>query len=167
MQKPSDNIGEGQQTAERLNYPLAWKKSKKESALLLPMLESRGIRNADWLDEKSISFAPVGLPVPIKTFYRQNNYNIGYKYCQQGNSKFFRRQVKLLQENLKKARERLGLSQVEVAEKVGISQPMYSYYESGLKTPTLYLAKAMANVLGVSLDYLVDNEDKHGECQGK
>lgn len=67
----------------------------------------------------------------------------------------------MLQENLKKARERLGLSQVEMAKKVGISQPMYSYYESGLKTPTLYLAKTMANVLGVSLDYLVDNE----ECQ--
>ena len=64
-----------------------------------------------------------------------------------------------MQENLKKARERLGLSQVEVAEKVGISQPMYSYYESGLKTPTLHLAKTMANVLGVSLDYLVDNEE--------
>ena len=50
--KTFGNIGEGQQTAERLNYPLSWKKSKKESALLLPMLESRGIRNADWLDEK-------------------------------------------------------------------------------------------------------------------
>ena len=52
--KTFGNIGEGQQTAERLNYPLSWKKSKKEGALLLPMLESRGIRNADLLDDHAV-----------------------------------------------------------------------------------------------------------------
>ena len=52
--KTFGNIGEGQLTAARLNYPLSWKKSKKEGALLFPMLESGGIRNAKMLDDKEV-----------------------------------------------------------------------------------------------------------------
>lgn len=62
-------------------------------------------------------------------------------------------------ERLKTAREKAGLSQDEVAKKIGVSQAAYSYYESGLKTPLLPVATRLASVLHTSLDYLVGNSD--------
>lgn len=61
----------------------------------------------------------------------------------------------MLGERLKPARIKAGLSQSEVAEKLGISQPAYSYIESGDKIPSLAVTKKLAIILGVSIDYLV------------
>jgi len=57
-------------------------------------------------------------------------------------------------ERLKKAREAAGKSQAEIARAIGVSQPAYSYMENGEKNPSLPVAKQLAVILDVSLDYL-------------
>lgn len=61
----------------------------------------------------------------------------------------------MLQEKIKNERVRRGLSQAEMAEKVGVSQAMYSYYENGWRKPSLEVAKRIADALEISLDELV------------
>ena len=61
-------------------------------------------------------------------------------------------------ERLKKAREAAGKSQAEIARAIGVSQPAYSYMENGEKNPSLPVAKQLAVILDVSLDYLMDNK---------
>lgn len=61
----------------------------------------------------------------------------------------------MLAVNLKNAREELGLSQEEVAKELGITQPAYSYYESGLKCPTVPMLIQISKVLKKSMDELV------------
>lgn len=60
----------------------------------------------------------------------------------------------MLAVNLKNAREKLGLSQEDVAKAVGITQPAYSYYESGLKCPTVPVLIQLSEVLKISMDEL-------------
>ena len=60
----------------------------------------------------------------------------------------------MLAVNLKNAREELGLSQEEVAKELGITQPAYSYYESGLKCPTVPTLIQLSKVLKKSMDEL-------------
>lgn len=67
-------------------------------------------------------------------------------------------------ERLKKLRKQVQLTQVEVAEKLGISQPAYASWERGVKKPTQENLVKIAQVLNVSVDYLVGNsEDKSDE----
>ena len=49
-----------------------------------------------------------------------------------------------------------GLSQSELAVKLGISQTMVAYYENHSPSPAVDVAKRCADVLGVSLAALVD-----------
>lgn len=58
-------------------------------------------------------------------------------------------------ENLKAAREALGLSQKEVAERVGVANSTYSLYESGNREPNVQTIKKIAAVLNVSADRLL------------
>lgn len=53
-------------------------------------------------------------------------------------------------ENLKAIRLGRGLSQVELAEKVGCSQAMISKIEKGQANPTLDMIEAIAEALGTS-----------------
>ena len=69
----------------------------------------------------------------------------------------------MLNERLKKAREEKGLSQIEMASKIGVSQAAYCYYEQGLRIPSLGVAKILCNVLNVSLDWLTGNDDEKAE----
>ncbi len=52
------------------------------------------------------------------------------------------------------------MSQVELAEKTGISRDAISKYERGDVMPSIEYAKRIADILGVSLDYLVSESDK-------
>ena len=61
---------------------------------------------------------------------------------------------------LKDAREKKNLSQRDLADQIGVSQPAYQYYEKGFKLPTLPVAKRICVVLNISLDYLVGLEKK-------
>lgn len=51
------------------------------------------------------------------------------------------------------------MSQVELAEKTGISRDAISKYERGEVMPSVEYAKRIAHILGVSLDYLVSDSD--------
>lgn len=62
-------------------------------------------------------------------------------------------------ERLRQAREAKGMSQAEIARKLGVSQPAYSYIENGEKNPSLPVAKRLAVVLHTSLDYLIGIKD--------
>ena len=62
-------------------------------------------------------------------------------------------------ERLKNLRKQAQLTQVDVAEKLGISQPAYASWESGVKKPTQENLVKIAQILNVSVDYLVGNSD--------
>ena len=61
-------------------------------------------------------------------------------------------------ERLKDLRKQAGLTQVEVAEKLGISQPAYASWERGVKKPTQENLVKIAKIFNVSLDSLFDNK---------
>lgn len=52
-------------------------------------------------------------------------------------------------DNLKSLRAKLGLTQEQAAEKMGVTQSTYSSYESGKGSPTLDLVERLADVLEV------------------
>lgn len=62
-------------------------------------------------------------------------------------------------ERLKTLRKEAGLTQVDVASKLGISQPAYASWERGVKKPTQENLVKIAQILSVSVDYLVGNSD--------
>ncbi len=62
-------------------------------------------------------------------------------------------------ERLKTLRKQAQLTQVDVAEKLGISQPAYASWERGVKKPTQENLIKIAQILNVSVDYLVGNSD--------
>ena len=67
-------------------------------------------------------------------------------------------------ERLKKHRKDIGLTQVDIASRLGISQQAYASWERGVKKPTQENLVKIAQVLNVSVDYLVGNsEDKSDE----
>lgn len=61
-------------------------------------------------------------------------------------------------ENLKNARIRAGLTQAQVAEKIGVAPSSYSFYESGKREPDVMKIKQIAAVLGVTGDDLLGIE---------
>ena len=62
-------------------------------------------------------------------------------------------------ERLKTLRKQAQLTQVDVPEKLGISQPAYASWERGIKKPTQENLVKIAQILNVSVDYLVGNSD--------
>lgn len=59
-----------------------------------------------------------------------------------------------LREKLIVSRDRAGLSQMELANQLGVSRQAVSRWESGDTTPTMDKLKALAKLYGVSLDWL-------------
>lgn len=57
--------------------------------------------------------------------------------------------------NLKECREAAGMTQAELADKVGISRYSIIDYESCRKSPTLETARKIAAALNTTLDYLI------------
>ena len=66
-------------------------------------------------------------------------------------------------ERLKELRRQVGLTQVDVAEKLGISQPAYASWERGIKKPTQENLVKIAQILNVSVDYLVGNSEEKSD----
>lgn len=62
-------------------------------------------------------------------------------------------------ERLKNLRKQAHLTQVDVAEKLGISQPAYASWERGIKKPTQENLIKIAHIFNVSIDYLVGKSD--------
>lgn len=76
-------------------------------------------------------------------------------------------------ERVKEARKKAGLSQAELAEKLGVGQNTVSNYENATgekgSAPKLETAARIADVLNVSLDWLVgrDNAESKADITGK
>lgn len=64
-----------------------------------------------------------------------------------------------LADKLKEARKNAGLTQVELAEKLCVSRQAITKWESGKGIPDVENLKMISNVLNVSIDFLLDDED--------
>ena len=60
---------------------------------------------------------------------------------------------------LVKARTDAGLSQKDLAKKVGFDRSNITNYENGYNEPTLFNAVCIADALGVSIDWLEGRTD--------
>ncbi len=63
---------------------------------------------------------------------------------------------------LKECRIEKQLNQKEVAKKLNITQQTYSDYETGRTNPDIDSLIKIANILGVTADYLLGREDDFG-----
>ena len=64
-------------------------------------------------------------------------------------------------------RKQKGWSQPELARRVGTSGPIIGRYERGEMTPSIEVAKKLADAFGVTLDYLVADRDLPNILQDK
>lgn len=65
----------------------------------------------------------------------------------------------MLKDNIKKARLNVGLTQSEVAEKLGVAQAQYARWENGGRNPRDETVEKLAGIFGVSIDYLKGRDD--------
>lgn len=65
-------------------------------------------------------------------------------------------------DKLKYYRTYHNYSQNQMAQKLGISQSVYSRYESGRIEPPISALKKISSSLNVSIDYLLENYDDYG-----
>lgn len=61
---------------------------------------------------------------------------------------------------LKELRQRMGLTQKQLADRLWISKATVSYYEQSLRSPSPEILVKIARVFHVSTDYLLGLEDK-------
>lgn len=64
-------------------------------------------------------------------------------------------------------RKQMGLSQQQLAKQIGTSGPIVGRYERGEMTPSVEVAKKLADVFGVTLDYLVDSTGNVAEIKDR
>ena len=65
---------------------------------------------------------------------------------------------KLFGEKLRNHRKRIGMTQEEVAEKIGISPQAISKWESGDCLPDCFNLKSISDIYGISADILLETE---------
>lgn len=65
----------------------------------------------------------------------------------------------MLNERLKELRDELGLTQEEVGNKLNISRQAYANWETNRGEPNIEMLLKLANLFGVSIDYLCGNTD--------
>lgn len=58
---------------------------------------------------------------------------------------------------LKSAREKAGLTQLELSGMVGVSRAYYADVERGRYTPSLKVLSRLADILGIDLNFLKRN----------
>ncbi|MCI6686788.1 MAG: helix-turn-helix domain-containing protein [Ruminococcus sp.] len=61
-------------------------------------------------------------------------------------------------EHLKLARKQSGMTQKEVADNIGVGQSTYKNYECGIREPNGDTIVELANLFGVTTDYLLGRE---------
>ena len=66
-----------------------------------------------------------------------------------------------MREWLKKLREEYGMTQMQLAEKLGISESYYAYIEGGnrQKSMDISLARKFSSIFGISVDQIADYEN--------
>ena len=65
----------------------------------------------------------------------------------------------MLKDNIKKARLDAGLTQIEVAEKLGVAQAQDARWENGGRNPKDETVKKLAEIFGVTFDKLQGRND--------
>jgi transcriptional regulator with XRE-family HTH domain len=70
-------------------------------------------------------------------------------------------------EKIVRLRKEKGWSQQLLAQKIGTSGPIIGRYERGEMVPSVEVAKKLADVFGVTLDYLVDDTGRVAEIKDK
>lgn len=61
---------------------------------------------------------------------------------------------------IKKAREKLGISQIELASKLKIDLSVLKGWEAGAAFPSLEIIKNLTNILNVSSEMLIFSEER-------
>lgn len=64
-----------------------------------------------------------------------------------------------VKDNIKKSRLDAGLTQIEVAEKLGVAQAQYARWENGGRNPKDETVKKLAEIFGVTFDKLQGRND--------
>lgn len=64
---------------------------------------------------------------------------------------------KVFCENLKYIRKDMGLTQKEVAEKLGVVESCYANWEQGRTEPSISMLRNLSIILNVSIDDLIHN----------
>lgn len=72
-----------------------------------------------------------------------------------------------LNEKIILCRKKCGISQEALGDMVGVSRQAVSKWETGDALPEVTKLKALADVFGVTVDYLLSDEDENGESGGK
>ena len=65
----------------------------------------------------------------------------------------------MLKDNIKKARLDAGLTQLEVAEKLGVAQAQYARWENGGRNPKDETVEKLAEIFGTSFEILKGHDD--------
>ncbi|MBS6509774.1 MAG: helix-turn-helix transcriptional regulator [Paraclostridium bifermentans] len=68
---------------------------------------------------------------------------------------------------LREERERLGLMQKEMAQKLEVPPNTYNGYETGKRSPSLEVARHIADTLEISVDYLLGRTDRRNITKEK
>ncbi len=66
----------------------------------------------------------------------------------------------MFKERLSKCRQDKNMSQTAVAEKLSITRQAYNHYETGQRQPTQETLSQLADLFGVSVDYLLGRTDE-------
>jgi transcriptional regulator with XRE-family HTH domain len=70
----------------------------------------------------------------------------------------------MIGERIAKSREKMGLTQTELAQIIGVAQSRISEFERGIKTDcNISTAKRLARALGVGVDYLIGTWEDDAE----
>lgn len=64
---------------------------------------------------------------------------------------------KVFYENLKYIRKDMGLTQKQVAEKLGVVESCYANWEQGRTEPSISMLRNLSIILNVSIDDLIHN----------
>lgn len=64
-----------------------------------------------------------------------------------------------LSDNMKRIRESRGITTMQLAEEVGVTQSLITRFEMGSRIPNVVTALAIAKRLGVTVERLVDGEE--------
>ena len=67
--------------------------------------------------------------------------------------------MKIFAERIKYLRAEKGIGQVELAKELGVSSGAISFWENGLREPTMSSLIALAKFFHVSIDYIVGLTD--------
>jgi len=97
-------------------------------------------------------------PIPREFLIRCSlGYGLPMKLCNLGVTNTERKESPLAL-RLRELRLKAGLTQEQIAPQIDVARATYAGYEVGKSVPDIYTLEKIANVYGVSLDYLINRK---------